>query len=71
MLRDSHTQPPPRPIPAPTPSPQAALIAACKRRGLRVLCSAGAGAKADPTRLRIVDMSEASIDPLSKAVRQK
>jgi tRNA A37 threonylcarbamoyladenosine dehydratase len=50
---------------------QAHLIAACKRRGLRVLCSAGAGAKADPTRLRVVDMSEASLDPLARAVRHK
>ncbi len=50
---------------------QAALIAGCKRRGIRVLACAGAGAKADPTRLRVVDISEASIDPLSKTVRQK
>ncbi|GAX86113.1 hypothetical protein CEUSTIGMA_g13526.t1 [Chlamydomonas eustigma] len=50
---------------------KAALIAGCKRRGLRVLAVAGAGAKADPTRLRVVDLSEASVDPLSKAVRQK
>ena len=50
---------------------KASLIAACKRRGIKILCVAGAGAKADPTRLRVVDMSEASMDPLSKAVRQK
>ena len=50
---------------------QAALIAGCKRRGIKVLAVAGAGAKADPTRLRVVDMSEASVDPLAKAVRQK
>jgi hypothetical protein len=36
-----------------------------------VLCSAGAGAKADPTRLRIIDISESSIDPLARAVRHK
>ena len=50
---------------------QAALIAGCKRRGIKVLAVAGAGAKADPTRLRVVDVSEASVDPLAKAVRQK
>jgi len=48
-----------------------ALLAACKQRGIRVLCVAGAGAKADPTRLRIVDISESSVDPLARAVRQK
>jgi tRNA A37 threonylcarbamoyladenosine dehydratase len=50
---------------------QVALLAACKRRGVKVLCSAGAGAKADPTRLRIVDVSESSIDPLARSVRHK
>lgn len=50
---------------------KASLIAACKRRGLKILSVAGAGAKADPTRLRVVDMSEASMDPLARAVRQK
>ena len=52
-------------------SPEVALLAACKERGIPVLCSAGAGAKADPTRLRIVDISESSIDPLARAVRHK
>jgi tRNA A37 threonylcarbamoyladenosine dehydratase len=48
-----------------------ALLAAAKERGIPVLCVAGAGAKADPTRLRVVDVSESSIDPLARAVRQK
>lgn len=48
-----------------------ALLAACKQKGIPVLCVAGAGAKADPTRLRIVDISESSIDPLARAVRHK
>ncbi|KIZ01339.1 Uncharacterized protein MNEG_6623 [Monoraphidium neglectum] len=47
------------------------LLAECKRRGIPVLCSAGAGAKADPTRLRIVDISESVVDPLARAVRHK
>jgi len=46
-----------------------ALLAACKRRGIPVLCVAGAGAKADPTRLRFVDIAESSTDPLARAVR--
>jgi tRNA A37 threonylcarbamoyladenosine dehydratase len=50
---------------------QVALLAACQQRGIKVLCVAGAGAKADPTRLRIVDVSESSVDPLARAVRQK
>ena len=58
-------------LPLPDLSLQAALIAGCKRRGIKVLAVAGAGAKADPTRLRVVDVSEASVDPLAKAVRQK
>lgn len=47
------------------------LLAACKRRGIPVLCVGGAGAKADPTRLRFVDIAEASTDPLARAVRHR
>lgn len=48
-----------------------ALLAACVRRGIRVLCSAGAGAKADPTRLRIADIAESTADPLARTVRHR
>lgn len=51
--------------------PQVALVAACHRRGLRVLSVAGAGAKADPTRLKFVDVSESSVDPLARALRTR
>ncbi|CAG9462002.1 unnamed protein product [Pedinophyceae sp. YPF-701] len=47
------------------------LVAACKRRGLRLLCCAGAGSKCDPTRLRFVDISESSLDALGRAVRAR
>ncbi|KAK3236364.1 hypothetical protein CYMTET_53498 [Cymbomonas tetramitiformis] len=47
------------------------LLAACHRRGLRVLCCAGAGAKADPTKLRFADICESSCDPLARAVRTR
>jgi tRNA A37 threonylcarbamoyladenosine dehydratase len=47
------------------------LIAACRARGVEVLCCAGAGAKADPTRLRFADLSESAYDPLARAVRKR
>lgn len=45
-----------------------ALLAACVRRGLKVLSATGAGARADPTRIRIADLRESTNDPLSRAV---
>ncbi|CAI7787442.1 unnamed protein product [Closterium sp. NIES-53] len=48
-----------------------ALLSACVRRGLPVISAMGAGARADPTRIRVADISESSIDPLSRAVRQR
>ena len=47
------------------------LLAECTRRGLRVLASAGAGAKADPTRLAVADISQTAIDPLARSVRYR
>ncbi|XVF88444.1 hypothetical protein PTKIN_Ptkin19aG0051600 [Pterospermum kingtungense] len=48
-----------------------ALLAACIRRGLKVLSAMGAGARADPTRIRIADLRESTNDPLSRAVRHR
>lgn len=48
-----------------------ALLAACVRRGLKVLCATGAGARADPTRIRLADLRESTNDPLSRAVRHR
>ncbi|KAJ4816765.1 tRNA threonylcarbamoyladenosine dehydratase [Rhynchospora pubera] len=48
-----------------------ALLAACVRRGLKVLSAMGAGARADPTRIRIADLRESTNDPLSRAVRYR
>ncbi|KAL6001275.1 hypothetical protein ACLOJK_007007 [Asimina triloba] len=48
-----------------------ALLAACVRRGLRVLSAMGAGARADPTRIRVADLKESINDPLSRAVRHR
>ena len=50
---------------------QIALLVACKKRGIPVLCACGAGAKADPSRVRIADLSEASCDPLARKVRYR
>ena len=50
---------------------KAALLAACLRRGIPVLASAGAGGRADPTRLCFADISECSIDALSRSVRHR
>eukprot|EP00803_Ostreobium_quekettii_P004242 evm.model.scf_428.4 EVM.evm.TU.scf_428.4 scf_428:37983-40417(-) len=50
---------------------EVSLLAACVSRGLKVLCVGGAGAKADPTRLRFTDISESSVDPLARAVRHR
>lgn len=45
-----------------------ALLAACVHRGLKVLSATGAGARADPTRIRIADLRQSTNDPLSRAV---
>lgn len=47
------------------------LLAACVRRGVRVLSATGAGARADPTRIRVADLRESTNDPLSRAVRHR
>lgn len=51
--------------------PKVALLAACVQRKIPVLCCAGAGAKADPTRMRICDVAESTSDPLARAVRHR
>ncbi|XP_047319210.1 tRNA threonylcarbamoyladenosine dehydratase 2 [Impatiens glandulifera] len=48
-----------------------ALLAACVRRGLKVLSATGAGARADPTRIRVADLKESTNDPLARAVRHR
>lgn len=47
------------------------LLAACIRRGLKVLSATGAGARADPTRIRVADLRESTNDPLSRSVRYR
>ncbi|KAJ7525645.1 hypothetical protein O6H91_17G060400 [Diphasiastrum complanatum] len=47
------------------------LLASCVRRGLKVISATGAGARADPTRIRVADLRESSNDPLSRSVRYR
>ncbi|XP_065850024.1 tRNA threonylcarbamoyladenosine dehydratase isoform X1 [Euphorbia lathyris] len=47
------------------------LLAACVRRGLKILSATGAGARADPTRIRVADIRESTNDPLSRSVRHR
>ena len=46
------------------------LLNECRNRGLRVITSGGASGKMDPTRIRIVDLAETTVDPLSHSVRK-
>ncbi|KAJ3378681.1 hypothetical protein HDU84_007393 [Entophlyctis sp. JEL0112] len=46
------------------------LLKYCSDRGLRVISSMGAGAKADPSRIQIADISDTFEDPLARATRQ-
>ncbi|CEG78632.1 hypothetical protein RMATCC62417_13209 [Rhizopus microsporus] len=47
------------------------LMKYCYDRKLNVISSMGAGAKADPSRIQIADISETFEDPLARAVRRK
>ncbi|ORZ39044.1 hypothetical protein BCR44DRAFT_1387121 [Catenaria anguillulae PL171] len=46
-----------------------ALIAYCKQHGIPVIASMGSGAKADPSRIFLCDISETTEDPLARSVR--
>jgi len=48
-----------------------ALLAACVKKNLKVLSATGAGARVDPTRIRIADLKESSNDPLSRSASPK
>ncbi|ATY84188.1 tRNA threonylcarbamoyladenosine dehydratase [Kyrpidia spormannii] len=47
------------------------LIESCIRRDVRVVSSMGAANKIDPTRFRVVDLSETRVDPIAKVVRRE
>ena len=46
------------------------LLNECKKRGIKVITSAGASGKMDPTRIKIIDLAETNVDPLSHSVRK-
>lgn len=47
------------------------LAAECSRRGIKLISSMGAGNKLDPTRFRVADIYETSVDPVAKVMRKK
>ncbi|KAL7420520.1 hypothetical protein Q5752_004470 [Cryptotrichosporon argae] len=47
------------------------LLAHCKKQGIKVFSSMGAGAKQDPTRVQIADISNTYEDPLARSVRRR
>jgi tRNA threonylcarbamoyladenosine dehydratase len=47
------------------------LLAYCVQNDIKVFSSMGAGAKSDPTRVQIADISATHYDPLARAVRQR
>ncbi|KAJ9667006.1 hypothetical protein H2201_002839 [Coniosporium apollinis] len=48
-----------------------ALLHYCKKNGIRVVSSMGAGCKSDPTRVFVVDISASTEDPLSRSTRRR
>ena len=46
------------------------LLNACVQRGIKVVCSAGAGGRFDPTRIRVADLAETVVDPLARMIRK-
>jgi len=46
------------------------LLAACRDRNLRVVCSTGSGGRLDPTCIAVGDLSESDVDPLARVVRK-
>jgi len=50
---------------------KAALIAHCKRAGIALVTTGGAGGRSDPTQLRVDDLSRTIQDPLASKVRAK
>ncbi|KAF8635658.1 hypothetical protein AX15_000289 [Amanita polypyramis BW_CC] len=47
------------------------LLKYCHDHGIKVFSSMGAGAKCDPTRIQITDISDTIYDPLARSVRRR
>lgn len=51
-------------------TPKCHLLETCRNKGIRVVTSTGSGGKMDPTRIKVTDLAQTTIDPLAKAVRR-
>ncbi|WP_374030100.1 ThiF family adenylyltransferase [Bdellovibrio bacteriovorus] len=49
---------------------KAHLLATCRQRGLKVITSGGSAAKMDPLRIKLVDLADTYVDPLSHQMRK-
>jgi len=49
---------------------KAHLLNQCKERGIKVICSAGAGGRMDPTMIRVSDLGKTTVDPLARMIRK-
>ncbi len=47
------------------------LLETCIRRGIPVISITGAGARLDPTQIRITDLSRTKVDPLARVLRKE
>ncbi|MCK9380694.1 MAG: tRNA threonylcarbamoyladenosine dehydratase [Sulfuritalea sp.] len=50
---------------------KAALIAWCRRAGIRVVTTGGAGGRTDPTRIEVIDLARTTQDALASKVRAR
>jgi len=48
---------------------KAALIAHCRRAGIRIVTTGGAGGRVDPTRVEVIDLARTTQDALASKVR--
>ncbi|MBR1728582.1 MAG: tRNA threonylcarbamoyladenosine dehydratase [Selenomonadaceae bacterium] len=47
------------------------LVLECKRRGIKIISSMGAGNKLDPTKFKVANIFETSVDPIARVMRKK
>jgi tRNA A37 threonylcarbamoyladenosine dehydratase len=47
------------------------LVERCQKRGLKIISALGAGNKLDPTRFEVADISQTSVCPLARVMRQE
>ena len=47
------------------------LVLECKRRGIKIISSMGAGNKLAPTQFKVADIFQTKVDPVAKVMRKK